>query len=93
MALEVLELIPLVFVGLVGVELVVTGRRWIPWYPYGVREGWRLRVFGVVACLLAVVFAYWTIESPLGLDAAAGLYLAVGFGLWVSYRRWRKEGV
>jgi hypothetical protein len=91
MALQVLEFIPLVLVFVIGTQSLVTGRQLISWYPYGVRPGWRLRLFGLVYVLLALFFAWLTIREPVELDSVAILWVVVAYGFWVSYQRRPKE--
>lgn len=89
MALELLGLGPWVVLLVFGAWLVLTGRRPIPWLPEGVREGWRLRLYGLVCCVVGAFFVY---RVTLGTFSPEGIffsYLALGVAVLTAWRRAR----
>jgi hypothetical protein len=89
MALELLGLGPWVVLFVFGTWLVLTGRRPIPWLPEGIREGWRLRVYGLVCCVVGAFFVYRVILGTFSPEGIFFSYLALGVAVLTAWRRAR----
>jgi hypothetical protein len=87
-ALEVLALALWTPVGVFGLWLVVTGRRLIG-FPKWLKEGWQLRVLGLMYVVLGGYFAYRALrDGSFAPDGVFGAYLALILaGLFALYRR------
>jgi O-antigen ligase len=86
-ALDLIGLVPWVALFLFGGWLVVTGRRPISWLPEGIRPGWRLRLYGLVCCLLGAFFIYRISRGSFSPEGVFFSYLACGVGLLAAWRR------
>jgi hypothetical protein len=87
MAYDLLGLPPWLFTVVMGGWFLLTGRDLIPWVPAEVREGWRLRLVGLVCCLGGAFFTYQVIKGSFSPEAIAFSYVGLGLALW---RGWRK---
>jgi hypothetical protein len=90
MALELLEVGPWLIIAVSGAWLVLTGRRWFLGLPdWPKREGWPLRIFGLVYCLLAAVIAYWVIRGPFSPEGILFSYVSLSIATLVAWRKAR----
>ena len=87
MALDLIGLVPWVGLFVFGAWLVVTGRRPISWLPEGIREGSRLRLYGLVCCVLGAFFIYRISLGGFGPEGIFFSYVALGVGLLTAWRR------
>lgn len=87
MGLDLLGLPPWVVLLVFGAWLVLTGRRPIPWLPEGIREGWRLRLYGLVCAVIAVFFIYRLILGSLSPEGVFFSYVAFAVGVFTAWRR------
>ena len=87
MAFNLVGLVPWVAVFVFGAWLAATGRRPISWLPEGVREGWRLRLYGLACCGLVGFFIYRSSVDGFSSEGIFFSYLAVGVGLLTAWRR------
>jgi hypothetical protein len=89
MALELLALAFWIPIGVLGLWLLATGRRTFFGLPKWPKEGWLLRVFGLVYVLLPGYFIYRAIHdasfAPDGV--VAGYAVLIGVALVALYRR------
>ncbi len=90
MALELLGLAPCIVMGVLGYALLVTGRKLRFGIPAGIREGWPLRVFGLVYFVAGLFFASRVIQGSFEPDALVASYVALAIGVFLSVDRWRK---
>lgn len=88
MALEVLGLALWIPLGVLGLWLLITGRR-IHGLPKDLKEGWQLRLFGLAYVGMSVYVSYRAIHD--GSYAADGIVmgyvLLIALALYVLYRR------
>jgi hypothetical protein len=81
-----------VVIGLGGTWFLVTGRKMVLGLPRDIREGRRLRVFGLATVALAVFVISQFLQSrslfPYG-AIAIGLFLAITLAL---SKNWRRKG-
>ena len=90
MALELLGLIPSLTMGVLGSALLLTGRRLRFGLPYGIREGWPLRVFGLVYFAAGIYFTSRVVQGSSEQDALIGAYVSLALGVFASVGQWRK---
>ncbi|HEY4888709.1 MAG TPA: hypothetical protein VIJ58_09045 [Candidatus Dormibacteraeota bacterium] len=91
MAYDLLGLPPWLFTVVMGGWFLLTGRDLIPWVPAGVREGWRLRLVGLVWCLVGAFFTYQVINGSFSPEAIAFSYVGLGLALWRGWRKARTQ--
>ena len=87
MGLDLLGLPPWVVLLAFGAWLVLTGRRPIPWLPEGIREGWRLRLYGLVCAVIAVFFIYRLILGSFSPEGVFFSYVAFAVAVFTAWRR------
>jgi hypothetical protein len=87
MALDLVGLVPWVVLVVFGGWLIVTGRRPIPWLPEGIREGWRLRLYGLVCAVIAVFFIYRLILGSFSPEGIFFSYVALAVAVFTAWRR------
>ncbi len=87
MAYELLGLGPWLFTMVVGGWFLLTGRELIAWFPAGVREGWRLRLVGLVYCVVGTFFTYQVIGRSVSPEFIAFSYVGLGIALWSGWRK------
>ena len=87
MALDLVGLVPWVALVVFGGWLIVTGRRPIPWLPEGIREGWRLRLYGLVCAVIAAFFIYRVILGSFSPEGIFFSYVALGVGVFTAWRK------
>jgi hypothetical protein len=90
MALELLGLIPSLTMGVLGSALLLTGRRLRFGLPFGIREGWPLRLFGLVFFAAGIYFTSRVVQGSSEQDAVIGAYVTLAFGIFASFGQWRK---
>src|SRR5450759_5203901 len=87
--LEILDGAAWVVIGLAGAWLLVTGRKMVYGLPRDIREGGRLRVFGLATVALAAFVISQFLQrrsfSPAG-AIAIGLFLAITLALSINRR-------
>jgi O-antigen ligase len=86
-ALDLVGLVPWVALFVFGAWLVATGRRPISWLPEGIREGWRLRLYGLVCCAFGAFFLYRISLGGFSTEGIFFSYVALGVGLLTAWRR------
>jgi hypothetical protein len=88
MAFEVIALALWIPLGVVGAWLLVTGRR-IVGLPMGMKDGWLLRVAGLIYLLGAGYFTYRAIHdgSPAVDGIVMGYVVLIALALFALYRR------
>jgi hypothetical protein len=89
-ALELLGLAPCMVMGVLGYALLVTGRKLRFGIPAGIREGWPLRVFGLVYLMAGLFFASRVIQGSFEPAALIATYLALAVGVLLSVDGWRR---
>jgi hypothetical protein len=89
MAYDLLGLPPWLFMVVMGGWFLLTGRDLIAWVPAGVREGWRLRLVGLVCCLVGAFLAFQVIKGSFSPEAIAISYVTLGIALWTGWRKAR----
>jgi hypothetical protein len=78
-------------VAVIGAWLLVTGRHVFFGLPIGAREGWPLRVFGLIYFVAGAFLAYRATQGPISPD---GIILnAVTFGLVIWSARQKARTV
>jgi hypothetical protein len=77
--------------GLGGVWLLLTGRRTIFGLPKGIREGWRLRMFGALYFLIAAFLIFQASRGSFSPDAIVFAYGSLGVALVVVLTQMRKQ--
>jgi hypothetical protein len=91
MAYDLLGLPPWLFLGVMGGWYFLTGREAIVWLRGGVTEGWRLRLAGLVLCLVGVFFVFQVIKGSFSPEAIAFSYVGLGLALWNGWRKARTQ--
>jgi hypothetical protein len=90
LAVTVVGLVPWVLATTVGAALIVTGRPLPLAIRSGVREGWRIRLAGLVYCVIGLGYFYLVLRSGgMYFDAVVGGYLALAAGIWYAARQAR----
>jgi hypothetical protein len=87
-ALTVVGLVPWLVLVAAGSVLVLTGRHLPFGMPPRVREGWPLRLGGLVCC--AIGFGYVSVVVRAGgmySDAVLGSYIILAAGAWYNLRQ------
>jgi len=82
MAIEALALVLWIPLGLIGLWLLMTGRKMIYGLPKGLKEGWQLRVFGLAYVLMTGYLSYRAIRD--GSVAADGVFMSYAVVLAVA---------
>jgi hypothetical protein len=82
MAIEALALVLWIPLGLIGLWLLMTGRKMIYGLPKGLKEGWQLRVFGLAYVLMTGYISYRAIRD--GSVAADGVFMGYAVVLAVA---------
>jgi hypothetical protein len=88
MALELLAVAFWTPIGVFGFWILMTGRRLFG-LPKWLKEGWQLRVFGLICALMAGYFSYRAVrDGSYAPDGLIGGYTALVIGALVAlYRR------
>jgi hypothetical protein len=82
--LEVMGIALWSVLGLGGAWLLLTGRRTIFGLPKGIREGWRLRVFGLLYFLLAAFLIFQASRGSFSPEAIVFTYAFFAIALVVG---------
>jgi hypothetical protein len=90
MALEVLGVGLWAVLGLAGAWLLLTGRKTIYGLPKDIREGWRLRVFGLAYFALALFLIYQAFRGSFSPEGVVFTYAFFGIALVLALNRRRK---
>src|ERR1700736_2248251 len=78
-----------ILIGISGAWLLITGRRMFWGLPKGLREGWPLRVFGLVYCVAAAIVLLESLRGVFNPAGSAFAFAALVVGLIVV---WVKGG-
>ena len=92
MALEVLRLLGLVlwlFVAVAGAWLLLTGRHVIFGLPKGIRDGWPMRMFGLVYFLAGTYFSYRVIQGSFTPEGIVFGFVSLVAVVLVAWRKAR----
>jgi hypothetical protein len=89
MAFQVLGLALWGTVAVMGAWLLVTGRHLVFGLPVGPREGWPLRVFGLIYLAAGTFLAYRAVQGSFSPEGIVFSYVALGLVVWTAWRKWR----
>ncbi|MFI5283015.1 MAG: hypothetical protein ACHQ0J_07785 [Candidatus Dormibacterales bacterium] len=94
LAVTVVGLLPWVLATVVGAALMVTGRPLPLAVSGGVREGWRIRLAGLVYCVIGLGYFYLVLRSGgMYFDAMVGGYLGLAAAIWYAARQARTAAI
>jgi hypothetical protein len=79
-------------VAVIGAWLLVTGRRVFFGLPIGARDGWPLRVFGLIYLVAGAFLAYRAVQGSFSPEGIVFSYVALGLVVWTGWRKWRTAG-
>jgi hypothetical protein len=79
-------------VAVIGAWLLVTGRHVFLGLPIGPREGWQLRVFGLIYLVAGAFLAYRAFQGSFSPEGIVFSYVALGLVVWTGWRQWRTAG-
>ncbi len=92
MAFQVLGLVLWSLVAIAGARLLITGRHLLFGLPNGPREGWPLRVFGLIYLVAGTFLSYRAAQGSFSPEGIVFSYVALGLVVWTTCRRWRTAG-
>jgi hypothetical protein len=88
MAFQALAFVLWSIVAIIGAWLLVTGRTLFR-LPTWVREGWPLRIFGLIYVVGGSLLAYRALEGSFSLEGVVFSYVVLGLAVWTTWRKWR----
>jgi hypothetical protein len=74
---------------LVGAWLLATGRHVFFGLPIGAREGWPLRVFGLVYLVGGTFLTYRAFQGSFSPEGIVFSYVGLGFVVWSTWQKAR----
>jgi hypothetical protein len=89
MAFQVLGLTLWGLVAIIGAWLLCTGRHVFFGLPIGAREGWSLRVFGLIYLVAGTFLAYRAVQGSFSPEGVVFSYVALGLVVWTAWRKSR----
>ena len=92
MAFQVLGLVLWGFVAVLGAWLLVTGRHLIFGLPMGTRDGWQMRISGLVYFVAGSFFAYRAFQSSFSPEGIFFSYVIVALVVWSARQKARAAG-
>ncbi len=76
-------------VAVIGAWLLVTGRHVLFGLPIRPRDGWPLRVFGLIYLVAGAFLAYRAVQGSFSPEGIVFSYVALGLVVWTAWRKWR----
>src|SRR5258708_4467969 len=89
MAFQVLGLALWGTVGVIGAWLLLTGRHLFFGPPIGPREGWPLRLFGLIYLVGGTFLAYRAARGSFSPEGIVFSYVGLGLVVWTAWRKSR----